>query len=449
MAYDETNRRLYVDEESDKGGIALWQIMKCLRYYKRDTNGRRNLGMIIKNADINKWAKYKPIRFNASYRNNGHSKLERYDFKGMPTDIENDIVYSLQSTFVPITGAITPDAVGLHEADVEYLRPDGATYPYRVQDFDGYNHLITPTPRVVLPNEGNYNDATWGSGGLSGIEISDILNQDDDEGVDLTSFLADSADDLSYLYPCALLTDKNGNSYITALDYHGSTSVAPSPLRYVDASGEYAFADGSWSLRLQKPIYGKSDTTYPWNAAQDGMKLSICLLHSAQDFGVQPPYVGTSENIISLDYNWVNIADNVAIGATDKIVPLYGALNKTITLTKLDTLDGYFIFNEIVGSAAFNRFTLKLDYSGEFTDTAITVTAKLTVTIYNGATVTKTVDFTPNSNMNVYYIYFEASEFGFTSLSANTIFTYNLELSSSLGTATKTLTYSGRSGINA
>lgn len=108
MAYDKENRRLYVDESSDKGGIALWQIADCLRYYKRDKNGNRNLGTIIKNADINKWAKYKPVDYK----------------KDSPlTDDDRALVdWGMR-------------VVGKY---LEYQRP---TSQFRARDFDGYNHL--------------------------------------------------------------------------------------------------------------------------------------------------------------------------------------------------------------------------------------------------------------------------------------------------------------------
>ena len=104
----EDRKRLFTTEKDGKKiGISLWEIMACLGYYKRDTNGQRNLGMIIKNANINPYSKYKPI----DYRKDGALT-------------DNDRAMVDWGMYV----------------DGKYLRYKKPTSQYRVLDFDGYNH---------------------------------------------------------------------------------------------------------------------------------------------------------------------------------------------------------------------------------------------------------------------------------------------------------------------
>lgn len=119
MAISEDKKRLFTTvKDGKKIGISLWEIMACLGYYKRDKNGRRNLGMIIKNATINPYSKYKPID---------------YGKDGALTD--NDRAMVDWGMFV----------------DGKYWRYKKPTSQYRVLDFDGYNHdaeaPIAPTSK--------------------------------------------------------------------------------------------------------------------------------------------------------------------------------------------------------------------------------------------------------------------------------------------------------------
>ena len=118
----EDRKRLFTTEKDGKKiGISLWEIMACLGYYKRDTNGQRNLGMIIKNApNINKWAKYKPVR--------------HYTQSPITDEEREDVNYGLEI------------GQGKYGQELIYLRPRGMEDPdiaperYRITDFDGYNH---------------------------------------------------------------------------------------------------------------------------------------------------------------------------------------------------------------------------------------------------------------------------------------------------------------------
>lgn len=58
MAYDSTNRRLYIDTENGIG-ITLEEIALCIQDYRVDTNGNKDTGMLCSSPMINPWAKNK------------------------------------------------------------------------------------------------------------------------------------------------------------------------------------------------------------------------------------------------------------------------------------------------------------------------------------------------------------------------------------------------------
>ena len=135
MAISEDKKRLFTTEKDGKKiGISLWEIMACLSYYKRDTKGQRNLGMIVEKADINKWARHKPLEYAeaiipdekyADYRR-GIDGSGRYG--GLMTDTTGATANSMQALFLE------------HGFNfLTYRRPTGA-FPKRILDFDGYCH---------------------------------------------------------------------------------------------------------------------------------------------------------------------------------------------------------------------------------------------------------------------------------------------------------------------
>lgn len=160
MAYDKTNRKLYIDKSSDKGGLALWQIADCLGYNKRDSRGNRNLGMIIKNAKITALARCKPFRDSAtSYA----SAQAREAVRGKKASSLNDT--SANNGFGP-TPTINVENNDISHGVYEYRRPRGAEQnePFRMSDFDGYWHFA-PSPIQI----------TWGELLLDGNSAVSIL----------------------------------------------------------------------------------------------------------------------------------------------------------------------------------------------------------------------------------------------------------------------------------
>lgn len=144
MAYDSQLRKLWA-EPTD--GVQLWQIYSCLGYNKVDQNGNRNLGMVITNGAINKWAKCKPFRFGKwNYASDSERDADRKEMHQglLMTTAENAGVTSTKGkTYLADLAYRALNVAGT--PNWEYLRPRGVTdvynEPFRTLDFDGYNHL--------------------------------------------------------------------------------------------------------------------------------------------------------------------------------------------------------------------------------------------------------------------------------------------------------------------
>lgn len=120
MAYDKENRRLYIEEKADgtKVGIALWEIADCIRDYRVNKKGNRDVGLLCTSDKINPMAIYRPIPYNSTEPiNKGQRQGARYGMECTATPDENEYT--------------------LYHASIS---PMAMTPPYRVRDFDGYNH---------------------------------------------------------------------------------------------------------------------------------------------------------------------------------------------------------------------------------------------------------------------------------------------------------------------
>ena len=153
MAISEKRDKLFTTEvNGEKVGISLWEIMACLGYYRRDKNGRRNLGMIIKNGDVNIWAKYKPfVKVNQSTR----FEVATYDERKLAN-------FGL---LIPYSTSITTlkdkyynaenNNEGMNGWDRQIPRGTAYNEPFRVRDFDGYNHkAVCPFQSFTPPPAG-------------------------------------------------------------------------------------------------------------------------------------------------------------------------------------------------------------------------------------------------------------------------------------------------------
>lgn len=144
MAYDKDNQRLYTYPDAQTGekvGITTSEIYKILRYNKRDKNGNRQVALAIKNGNINKWAKYKPIEVDKT------SKIDEQD--------RFNANQGFAVTWIQISGATIPPQLFNELVNRgltwDYIRP--STW-FRMLDFDGYDHIDTLTPFQVSTNLG-------------------------------------------------------------------------------------------------------------------------------------------------------------------------------------------------------------------------------------------------------------------------------------------------------
>lgn len=401
-----------------------------------------DIGYICSNLHekINHYARFKPIRYPQL------TPLENYQFKGTDEAQSSYMYYGLKPTN-PVTGAVTSSTPNLiHNASLTYYPPTGGEdQPYRLSDFNGYNDDAHPIPNAVISDEGYWNDASWATGGVT-VKLSNVIItvDGDEDSVNLLRFMGD---DWQSSYLCALVSDGT-NSYITALDY--IPEGKPTPMMY----GDGIAASGSYALRIQKPVYG--GTTYPWTSITDHttFTISLCLVNNVISAGSQPPYLGTSAtNCVSLDYNWLNVTSNMSIGDT-VIFPLFGALNKTISLMRKSNLPGYYVFDSISGqnSNSLGQIIVILDYvheSGDYMNLEIDVTLSLTY-----GTVTKTITKTGNNlyeDSTTWFaprFYFTDDDFGMT-FSQNTIASYKMTIVTKLGEDdTHTETHSGNVGFS-
>lgn len=145
MPVDVNNKRIYVDRENGKA-IMLVDIMRGLGYYKRDKKGNRNLGMIIRNADIDKWSFRKPTPYKTDGERLTDAQIRLAKCALTPVSVTKILATSIGAT----ASASYTKEEGLAEIkEWIYTRPaGGASQPFRVQDFDGYDG------RTVAPDGG-------------------------------------------------------------------------------------------------------------------------------------------------------------------------------------------------------------------------------------------------------------------------------------------------------
>lgn len=373
MSYDKDRQLLYIDTENDYG-ITQEEIARCLKDFRRDANGRYEMSIFCdEKTKINKWAKYKPIRYPK------WTKLEEDEFMGTTADNNNNIFYGLY-----IAGAsqavIDETLVDIHDATFEYLPPRGVTAeynePFRRDDFDGYKHNAVANPSARLYNKiGTINDGDWERGGLSGIQVVYTDPADNLYGVDFTEMLvAGSSESVSELlgktYPCILITDEDDNSFFTALDYPDDGN--PRPLYYQNAYQ----GSPNWSCRFDKPVYDPANLggAKPWTENKKATA-SVFLIKSASGNG---PYLGAGMLQNFSEY-WINLNLIDQIAVTSQPIVIAGANGVEISLEIL-TLETYYIPSETatpnVVRDSLYVFTSRVGDAPEY-DCEVTITAEV------------------------------------------------------------------------
>lgn len=322
MAYDSTNKKLYTTASE---GISTSEIAACLGDYRVTARGR-DIGLLCTSPKINMWSWVKPVR------NSSRKKLSRDDFKGTASDHIQNIYFGIKIN-ASLSANLTDELADIHNATFEYLRPTGGdTSPFRMLDFDGYNHRANPNPGAAWPNdegvlEGDWDDANDVGGSLQGIYVG--YNRDSD-GVDFSALLQDPSVTLDYVlaraYPCLLVTDSKGRCFFTAL--HNSDQGGATPLLY---NGVYQNS-ADWRCRFAKPMYDPNvaiGDTNPWNEDQANMKASIILIRSAS--ATAPMLTSAGGNF---EEHWIRLT-SAGTNGTAKPGLIVGALGASLTLKRI------------------------------------------------------------------------------------------------------------------
>lgn len=181
---------------------AISETLKCSQSDMTQISSRNtfDLGRLCTHANINKWAKYKPIH---------HSGLQILS-ESARTDRQGD------GEYYGVKIRMDSDMSSLHNVTFAYNRPKGgASSPYRLSDFinengtAGYNHLAKPSV---------YGSVSWqpkdkqlyldGGASSDDIQVTFETNTDDSLSIDFASLLdASGSIKLSSLYPIVMVDD--------------------------------------------------------------------------------------------------------------------------------------------------------------------------------------------------------------------------------------------------
>ena len=174
MAISSDKKRLFVDKENSKG-ISLHEIATCLQDYRLNSRGEVDLGMMCTSPQINKWAKYKPVRFNSKFTTENSWKAN-----------DGWCGFNLANAKISSTTDVTNIALKYsHDMSNgwDYETPRGAVNGeyFRVHDFDGYNAEVTAfvtgytTDSVKAQDDGNF-------------EVAFRISEPDNDNADYISY---------------------------------------------------------------------------------------------------------------------------------------------------------------------------------------------------------------------------------------------------------------------
>lgn len=156
MAYDSTNKKLYVDESAAKGGITPWDIAQCIGDY-RVTKLGRDFGLLCSSPNINKWSPVKPFR-------NSAWKFDTVDERDNARRLANQGLLLPTATNAGVAASPAYRTTYLNHVtymimmgnqqvpNYTYLQPRGASYnePFRLLDFDGYMHKAQQPFQTII-----------------------------------------------------------------------------------------------------------------------------------------------------------------------------------------------------------------------------------------------------------------------------------------------------------
>lgn len=436
MAYDEKNKKLYATPEA---GISAEEVAQCIGDFDITEDGLYDIGTLCSSPNINMWSKCKPIRFNKI------GELTLAERRGSPQDIANGILWGIK-IIGPTTSVIgRDDLTELHDTAFNYHRPSGmaSLEPFRLLDFDGYHQFAQPNPFGNFPSEelaAYCDDKSFSPGGsLKNIYVA--YTSSNTTGVDLTELFDVTENEtlesvLSKTYPCILITDSDGKSYFTALDYNkydGSTS-GPAPL--YDSENDRYLGGSGWSVRFEKNAYLEPEISGgtpkpPWPSNMTG-RATLFLVKAANTAG---PYL-LAGKLMNFSEYWIPVTTNMSVNATASVLPSE-RIGIPISLTKFGAASVYFEPTNIMGTT--KGLTVVASRTGSSAST-FSVTCKIEVE--DGIPATNTISTTGNG-MLVPTFFFTPEKLGFLAFLPNTTYKAQVSITTKEGSkeTTKSATF--------
>jgi len=369
MAHDSNNKKIYIGAT----GVEIADVQVVLGLPNTDIGALITQGASLNK--INKWAKFKPVRYYTVVNSNKipYPGLLTGDmWKGANIEQNEGAYYGIE---VRVAGnqQVTPEMNTwplLHDTTFNYRAPRGLSNSefFRLRDFEGYNQDAKPNPFASFGNEGSATGYYQYENGISGITVRytdpnpPAGQTGNTDGVDLTGVLIDSnestTDALEETYPC-IIVGKGNTHYITALGFEDDPNHAPRPVYY-----QNAFVGGTWVANTNKPVFdiGGHITTPPWTSAQTGLSATVVLLRSA--------YVG-SGNRITLDVtgnqdlatHWFECILDSSIAPPKAPVPMPGAVNVSLDLIAFES--GFYV--KPLAVTAFDTTSVTVSFEVRYT----------------------------------------------------------------------------------
>lgn len=311
-----TSTRIYIDTSTNPDtGISINDAQVVL------PDSSNDIGNLERSSNINKWAKYKPIRY---YTMSGNIKVPYLGIltdamrKGTVIDNNAGIYYGLQLSDVQITQD-TSTWDNIHDSDFTYLPPRGFSQgeAFRFHDWDGYSSNAVPNPYASFNSSGTITGYYDSVNGITGISVGYV--DTNLTGVDLSDILIGSENKqsaLSQMYPCIII-----DGYITALGFEDDANHAPRPLYY-----QNSYTSGTWMVDMTKLVYSNHPTASPWTSAQTGLTATIVLLMSSSSSGISLDALGTQD----LSQYWIDCSDSILSSYTPIALP--GAIGVNVNL---------------------------------------------------------------------------------------------------------------------
>lgn len=409
MPYDSSKKQLYIDTANNQG-ITPNEVALCIQDYRVDTNGNVDVGMMCSSPKVSKWAKRKPIRFP---KWTGLTDDER---KGTVADNNQGIFYGVQ---FPAAGSAVLDAsiATIHDATYDYLQPrGGASEPFRLDDFNGYDHDAEPNPVAFFNklSDGSlvgYRDDMGGAvGGLQNITVN--YSESNTVGINLVEIYASTlgeafnSEALSKTYPCILISNAAGTlNYFTALEYTDDNGlVGPRPLM---KSGVIA-QPSRWSVRFTKTLISSEsvgDTLRPpFSSDMTGLRASIFLLKSISIAG--PLLSGNMTVGVNFGKNWIDVAQGIAASFRAIVVPKDNGVSLSL---RTYSLYSYYIASLTQSGAIFSVPLSFYNPQGEATGKSASVTVTITDAARPGVTAKRELTITTPTT---FVAMFQMSEMG-------------------------------------